>query len=170
MLLGRQPSAISWSRIGTNYLAEFYSDNSELFESVAAFLSASFKEEKAGIVIASEKNLRGIEQALLALGLDLRVMQQRGLYIPLDAKATLERVMVNHRPDQDKFLQVIGALVSQASACWGEVRAFSEMAATLWRQSNHAAAIELESFWNDLVKVHPLRVILRLSERRLHCR
>src|SRR5262245_59598694 len=110
---GTQPSAISWSRIGTNYLAEFYSDSSELFETVAAFLSASFKEQKAGIVIASEKNLHGIEQALLALGVDLRVMQQRGLYIPLDAKDTLERVMVNHRPDQDKFLQVIGALVSQ---------------------------------------------------------
>ena len=44
-----------WSRIGNNYLVEFYSDNSELFESVAAFLADSFKDEKAGIVIATEE-------------------------------------------------------------------------------------------------------------------
>ena len=78
--------------------------------------------------------------------------------------------MVNDRPDREKFLEVVGALVSRASMSFGRVRAFSEMAAGLWRQSNHAGAIALESFWNDMVKVYPLNVILRLSEGRLRCR
>ena len=170
MSLRKQTLEADWSQIGNNYLVEFYSDSSELFGTVAAFLSDSFKDGKAGIVIATKEHLRGIEEALSTRGLDPLTLQKRGLYIPLDAKDTLERFLVNDQPDRGRFLEAVGALVSRASMSCGGVRAFSEMAAALWRRGNNAGAIALESFWDDMVKAYPLNVILRLSEGRLHCR
>lgn len=161
---------MSWSQIGKDYLVEFYSDSSGLFGYVATFLSEGFKEGKAGIVIATEEHLKGIEGAISARGLDPLALQKRGLYIPLDAKETLGRFMVNDRPDGDRFREVVGALISRASMSYGGVRAFGEMVALLWRQSNSAGALALESFWDRMVKDYPLNLILRLSEGRLHCR
>jgi hypothetical protein len=147
-------SGIDWTRVGNSHLVQLYSDKSRLFGSVAEFLAGSLCEEKAGIAIATEEHLNGIEAALFSRGLDPLNLQRRGLYFPLDAAETLDRFMVHDRPDPKKFLEVVGSLVSRASISWGGVRAFGEMVALLWKEGNRSAAIELEALWNDLAKVY----------------
>ena len=152
---GQLPASdIDWTCIGNTHLVQWYSDKSHLFNSVADFLAGSFREDKAGIAVATAEHLNGIETALSCRGLDPLKLQRRGLYYPLDAAETLERFMVHDRPDPHKFLEVVGSLVSRTSISWGGVRAFGEMVALLWKKGNRAGAIELEALWNDLAKVY----------------
>jgi len=76
-----------------------------------------------------------------------------GQYIALDADETLSKFMVDGRPDERRFAEVIGSLIGRAANDGGRpVRAFGEMVALLWAEGRHEAAIRLEELWNDLAK------------------
>ena len=56
--------------------------------------------------------------------------------------------------DPNRFMTIIGGLIDRLSADGRRVRAFGEMVALLWDAGEVAAAIELESMWNDLARTH----------------
>src|SRR5262249_53995994 len=49
-----------------------------------------------------------------------------------------------------RFAEVVGGLVARATAGGRPLRAFGEMVALLAAEGNHAAAIRLETLWNEL--------------------
>ena len=57
--------------------------------------------------------------------------------------------MVEGKPDEARFRNVVGTLVAQATAGKRPLRAFGEMVALLWQKGNADAAIRLEELWND---------------------
>ena len=57
--------------------------------------------------------------------------------------------------DAEAFFAVVGTVVRQAVATGRPVRAYGEMVALLWNDGYVAAAIELETLWNELGRQVP---------------
>ena len=146
---------VDWNQIGNTHLVHWYVSDSSLTRAVARYFLPALTAGKAAIAIATSEHLEAINRALEELGLDTLQLQKRGLYIPLDARETLDRIMVHGRPDTAKFIEIIGALVSRASISWSGVRAFGEMVALLWNDGNRSGALQLEELWNDLARTYP---------------
>ena len=69
----------------------------------------------------------------------------------LDAETTLSSILVDGRPDRDRFRSIIGTLLSTVCARNpGGVSVYGEMVGVLWSQGMTIAAMRLEELWNEL--------------------
>ena len=88
------------------------------------------------------------------------VLRDSGRFVLLDARQTLDALMVDGTPDEDRFLSIIRRLVASATVDGRRsVRFFGEMVDLLWREGNHGAAIRLEEMWNAFAKANSARVL-----------
>jgi hypothetical protein len=78
-----------------------------------------------------------------------------GTLVFLDAEETLTSFLVEGHLDHAAFERVVGGLVRNAAAGGRSVRIFGEMVALLWDRGLVPAAIELETYWNDLARETP---------------
>ena len=89
----------------------------------------------------------------------MQAAKASGLYLPLDADVTVNRLSVAGRPNRRKFEQVVGTPVAEALARYGGVRAYGEMVSLLWMRGQQEAALELEELWNELIGYDPIALL-----------
>ncbi len=136
------------------HFVRFYHDGACLAKEVSHFIGVGLEAGHAGIVIATPSLLDSLDQRLSARGLDVPAARKRGHYVPLDAAQTLSQFMVNGWPDEERFLNVVGAVMARAEGNHSWTRAFGEMVALLVADHKPGAAIRLEQLWNSLNKTH----------------
>ncbi len=107
-------------------------------------------------MIATEEHLREVELRLTNQGVDLAAVRAQRRYVTAEAHQTLPLILRDGTPDLDRFNEVIGGLIERASDDCSRLVAFGELVALLCAQGKVAAALQLESFWNDLIRRHPL--------------
>jgi hypothetical protein len=131
-----------------------YDDSSELIRSVAAFLTAGFDEGDPGLVIATPAHWQVLTRELERRGWKVSALQRIGLVAHADAEELLETFMDGELPSAERFEQVVGGLVDEASARYPgrTIRAFGEMVDILWRRGERRAAVALEALWNRLAE------------------
>jgi hypothetical protein len=131
-----------------------YDDSSELIRSVAAFLTAGFDEGDPGLVIATPAHWQVLTRELERRGWKVSALQRIGLVAHADAEELLETFMDGELPSAERFEQVVGGLVDEASARYPgrTIRAFGEMVDILWRRGERRAALALEALWNRLAE------------------
>jgi MEDS: MEthanogen/methylotroph, DcmR Sensory domain len=134
-----------------DHVVHFYADDSELVGAVVPHLEVA----EVAIVIATDAHLRAFRAELEAGGVDIAQAGADGRFVALDAATTLAALLVDGEVDRDAFHEVIGGLISKASASGRAVRAYGEMVALLWDAGNVLAAIELERLWNELARELP---------------
>ncbi len=137
------------------HFVQFYETDAFLLNSLRDFIGAGLATDDACIVVATEAHREGLDERLLAYGLDVAAARAAGRYVALDAAETLAQFMVNGAPEPGRFTQVIEPLVQQAAQGNRRVRIFGEMVALLWAEGNQESAIGLEELWNQLLKTHP---------------
>lgn len=133
-----------------DHVVQFYEHESELAETVGAYLSDAALTGAVAIVIATEAHCRAFEAELQATGIDPAEASRKGTLILLDAAATLAAFMPEGRIDSAAFREVVGSVVRRAAETGRNVRAYGEMVALLWDAGDVLAAIELEELWNEL--------------------
>jgi signal transduction histidine kinase/ActR/RegA family two-component response regulator len=144
-----------WSTMSdTDHFVQFYENDGFLLNSLRGFIGTAIKSHDAAIVIATAAHREGLDELLLANGLDLTGAKTRGQYVSLDAAATLSQFMVDGAPEPTLFKQVLGAVIANVTDGRTRVRAFGEMVALLWAEGNYAGAIRLEELWNELQNAH----------------
>ena len=144
-----------WSTMSdTDHFVQFYESDGFLLNSLSGFIGSAIKANDAAIVIATETHRQGLDELLLANGVDLTEARSRGQYIALDAADTLSQFMVDGSPEPKRFKDVLGGIIASVTDGRARVRAFGEMVALLWAQGNHAGAIQLEQMWNELQNAH----------------
>src|SRR4051794_6576098 len=136
--------------VPSQHVAQFYETVPFLLDTVREFLSVSLRSGQAAVVIATPAHRAGIEERLVADGLDLDGAVARGQYVALDAGETLAAITVDGAPNAEQFEAVVGGVIAQAMASYQHVRAFGEMVALLAADGQYEAAIHLERLWNDL--------------------
>ena len=160
-----QEPGINWNDIRREHLVQWYDDDGFLVQAVGAFVAAGLRRAQAAITIGTKTHLAALHRWLEADGFAVDDLQREGRFISLDAAETLARFMVDGHPDRKKFREVIGGVVSRATASWTGLRAFGEMVALLWEEGNKAGALELEALWNELGKTYPFALFCAYPKR-----
>lgn len=146
----------SEARAGLNeahdHAVQFYDDETFLATVVAEFLAAGLAERRPAAVIATSSHRRAFLARLRADGVDVAAVRRSGQLTLLDARQTLDRLMVGAMPDQRQFVRVIGGLLGRKAAAWPGAPpcAYGEMVDLLWTDGNREGAIRLEELWNEL--------------------
>jgi anti-sigma regulatory factor (Ser/Thr protein kinase) len=133
-----------------DHVVQFYDSAAHLFDEVGGHLSEALAGGAVAIALASADHARGFETQLAASGVDLDAAVADGSYQVMDAAETLQRILIDGRPDARLFDDVVGGLVRAAAAAGRPVCAYGEMVALLWEDGHVNAAIALEALWNDL--------------------
>ena len=147
------------------HAVQFYQDDESLISVVARFLADGLKQHQPAIAIATPEHRLALEDALTGYGLDVRRMRQLGDIVLLDARETLDTVLVDGMPDPRLFHHVADSLFKEIARIHPDctTRAYGEMVNVLWKDGMGAAAIRLEMLWNELAKSHDFKLLCGYS-------
>lgn len=147
------------------HAVRFYEDRDALALLVARFISEGFLSGLPAVVIATPDHRRAILDALSQRYFDVDRLQEAGDLIMVDARDTLRSFMVDGTPDPVRFRNRLVPIIEQA--CRGRadcvIRAYGEMVDVLWQEGQTAAAIRLETLWNQLAQTHAFALLCGYS-------
>jgi signal transduction histidine kinase len=149
------------------HVVQFYSEDRSLIETLGQFIGSALEAGDAAIVVATEAHRHGLAEELKARGIDAPSAIEQGRYVSLDAVETMAQTMLDGWPDETRFADHLGRVISRARLAAEKARrsngpliieprvvAFGEMVALLWAEGKHPSAIRLEQLWNHLAKTH----------------
>ena len=134
------------------HFVQFYERDAALVASVAEFIGAGFESDASAIVVATSDHLQSLEQRLAALRIDVAAARAADRLVALDARQTVDSLLVEGWPDADRFAALIEPRIAHAQKRVPRIVVFGEMVALLWRDGRHEAAVRLEELWNDLAR------------------
>jgi MEDS: MEthanogen/methylotroph, DcmR Sensory domain len=150
----------SWTELLTNaesgdHVVQLYGEDDLLLaKNVSRYLAAGMRRLDGLLVIATPEHTQAIARQLAQDDATATLEAERaGRLVFLDARTTLDRVLMDGRPDEGRFNSVVGEAMREARARSGNgrVRAFGEMVGLLWSQARYAQAERLEALWNALL-------------------
>jgi signal transduction histidine kinase len=140
------------------HVVHFYAEDEFLLDGLSRFIGTALGAGDAAVAIATKAHRDGLTQRLKSRGFDPARAVEQGRYIVLDAAETLSKIMVDGWPDAARFVDIVGRVISQATAAaecsHPRVAAFGEMVALLWEQGKVEEALRIEQLWNDLAQTH----------------
>lgn len=134
------------------HLLQFYEDENQFLTTLSHYVVGGLTSGESVIVIARPDHVAALEARLTADGYSMARAKAEDRYIPLDAAATLERFMVDGKPDPLRFRAVVAGLLARAGINSRRVRAFGEMVGILWARGQSDATIRLEQLWHELYR------------------
>jgi len=143
------PSTDAWDT--RDHFVQFYEHEPTLMASLGEFVHRAIAGDGAAIVVASASHVDALEQELRRRALDVAGARETRRLVVLDAKATLDALLVDGSPDAERFAAVIEPHIADAAARSANVAVFGEMVALLWGEEREDAAVHLEMLWNDLL-------------------
>jgi hypothetical protein len=149
----------SWSELldraePEEHIVQLYGgDDQLLVRNVSRYLAEGLRRGDGLVVIATREHTDAMLRQLLQTSGEGSAARRAGRLVVLDARDTLDSFMVDGQPDQDLFRNVVGSVLQdvRARSVSGMVRAFGEMVGLLWVDGQHAAAVRLEEYWNELL-------------------
>ncbi len=152
---------MSWQNLLTevlpgHHIAQVYKDETFLLKAVSLFIETGLQRNEAVVMIVTDSHREALLCRLRDHNIHVETVIAQGQLIILDAHETLYAFMLNGAPDFPKFRGTIGQLLDNIveESKFTKIRAYGEMVDILWRQGNLNAAIQLEEFWNDLLKIY----------------
>jgi hypothetical protein len=151
--------------IGHFHAVQFYNDQDSLCRIVGGFLAEGIKSGHPAIVISTPHHTALIEAYLSAQAIDVVGLKRAGDLVTLDAHATLAMFMVDGLPNARAFRHNLTEVIQQVRRDREHVvvRAYGEMVDLLWKDGLEAAAIRLETLWNQLANSHDFRLLCGYS-------
>jgi hypothetical protein len=105
-------------------------------------------------------------------GLDVDAAIKHRRYISLDVGKTLSTFMLNDMPDSERFVEVVGGLVSGAATAGkrehSRVAICGECGPWLWARGKVDAAIRLEQLLNQLATVYEFDILCAYALSSFH--
>jgi hypothetical protein len=140
---------------------QFYKDDDSLCRIVGSFLGDGLTSAEPAVVIATPEHTTAIEKCLRAASLDVDELKRLGELITLDARKMLATFMADGVPNRDEFRHHIGDMITQVGRRRRQctVRAYGEMVDLLWKDGLTAAAIQVETLWNQLAQEHDFKLL-----------
>lgn len=130
---------------------QFYDSPDQLAASVARFLAPALLVGDGAVVVATRDHWERVEASLAAAGCEPGRARHRGDLQVLDARATLDRLLVDGTLVESSFIDQLGPLLARAGRSGRRMRAYGEMVDVLWREGRIATAVSLEQCWNRLL-------------------
>jgi hypothetical protein len=151
-----EPNTLLISAPVGRHFAQLHRDVAALSESVALFAEAGLRRGSGVVIIATDANTALFLEQLKLKNLDTDAYARTGHLKLLNAGVVLSQFMKGGMPEWTEFKRTIGPVLESAHVVGqGAPRAYGEMVNVLWQSGQHAAAIRLEEYWNDLAKLYP---------------
>jgi MEDS: MEthanogen/methylotroph, DcmR Sensory domain len=153
----------SWPELLTtaepgDHVAQLYGeDDQQLARNVCRYLAEGLRRRDGLVVVATPDHTRAISRQLAAQAeAEVIEAERDGLLAYYDARATLDRILLDGRPDAARFEEVVGGALRDARdrSASGQVRAFGEMVSLLWCEGRRDEAIRLEDYWNRVLAAY----------------
>jgi hypothetical protein len=144
---------------------QFYNDPDALCRIVGGFMGEGVEQGNLAVMIVTPDHGARIESCLRSRGIDVDTMKRLGHLVALDARELLQRFMIDGMPNPGMFRRAVGALLTDVRRgrehC--SIRAYGEMVDLLWKDGREAAAIRLETLWNQLGSTHDFELLCGYS-------
>ena len=139
-------------RAGRFHGVQFYNDPDALCRIVGGFVGGGLEQGAPALLIATPDHAARIDDCLRGLGIDVDALRRQGSLVTLDAHETLQLFMVDGMPHPGTFRRVINSTLSHVRRGREHhtIRAYGEIVDLLWKDGLEAAAIRLETLWNQL--------------------
>jgi len=140
---------------------QIYTDDTTFVESIADFLADGLAASQPTLVIATPLHCELIVGELSARRFDVPALLASGSILLLDARETIDVVILNGRPEPKRFREAVGLALDRVARSSGEhvVRVYDELVDVLWRDGNIDGALKLEELWNGLLKTHQFSLL-----------
>jgi DcmR-like sensory protein len=137
---------------GHFHAVRFYEDSDSLVRMVADFLGEGLVAGEPALAMVTPEHRAALVEELRRRRFDVDQMQAAGSLLILDARQTLSSFVTNGELDGSLFRKNVMAVIDRL--CHGRkdrwFRAYGEIVDLLWQDGQPAAAIRLESLWNEL--------------------
>jgi hypothetical protein len=144
---------------------QFYNDPDALCRIVGSFIGEGLEQGTVAVIIATPDHTERIESCLRRRGADIDALKRSGHLATFDAHATLQLFMTDSMPNPGAFRRTIGQILTDVRRgrehC--TIRAYGEMVDLLWKDGREAAAIRLETLWNQLGGTHDFALLCGYS-------
>ena len=143
------PADVFWNEIARfDHVVQVY-DNDEIFiDTLTGFVESAIRSHESAIVIATNAHLSALEARLENNGNAIETLISENKFIPVGAEDMLHDILVNGKPDENKFNEAISGLLQHAKLNLKNVRAFGEMVAILLAEGKKETTLQLEGLWN----------------------
>jgi len=142
-----------------HHLVHVYQDDEALAEIICHYITDQLDPSEAIVIIATQAHTQAIRSRLLNQGIDVAQMESCGQLSILDASELLARFMVNGKPDEVLFTEIMKGILGRLLAVHRSVRAYGEMVDLLWQDQQKEAAVLLEQYWNTLLKKYSFSLL-----------
>jgi two-component system sensor histidine kinase UhpB len=151
-------------RLSREHIAQVYSNDAVLIESVRMFTAHGLSRGEAVILVVTPSHRDLLLHRLRADAFDVLGLQHNGQLILADAGELLSSFMLNGMPDATLFRMSIGGVVERVKPKGSnrKVRIFGEMVDLLWK-GNLPAAIRVEELWNELIDAYDVSLFCAYS-------
>jgi hypothetical protein len=145
---------------------QFYNDPDGLCRIVGGFIGEGLDQGALAVVIATPDHTARIESCLQQRGIDVDALKRDGHLVTLDAGDTLQLFMTDDgMPNPGAFRHTLGQILTDIRRgrehC--TIRAYGEMVDLLWKDGREAAAIRVETLWNQLGSTHDFALLCGYS-------
>ena len=147
-----EPGPRPRGRSGYFHGVQFYNDPDALCRIVGGFVGEGLEQGALALLIATQDHADRIDDCLRARGIDVDDLRRQGSLVTLDAHETLQLLMADGMPNPGAFKRVINSALAHIRRGREQrtIRAYGEMVDILWKDGLEAAAIRLETLWNQL--------------------
>jgi DNA-binding NarL/FixJ family response regulator len=158
------PSLTSLSALaGSRHAVEVHASESHFLDELSQLVHATLRSGEQVVLVSSEATRIGVAQRLQARQLNLAVLEERKQYVATDSGLALSRVMHEGRPDRERVAEMIHGLdrwrLAGPNAPRGRLTICGDMSASLCRNGDFEAALELERIWDDLTRALPFLTV-----------
>ena len=144
---------------GAAHTVTFYEQDAELAEVLTRFVAEGLALGERVIVVATAPHRTALDAALRDQGIDPDEQRAAGHLTTVDARATLDAILLDGVPNMQQFVSMAGGMITDALKDGARVRAYGEMVALLWELGDVSAALELEELWNALQEDHEFELL-----------
>jgi len=156
-----------------DHTVQLYTDEGFLTNAVAHYAAAGLARGEGVIFVVTPEHRDAFQRRLVAEGLEVAALIERGQLTVLDAADTLSKFMTHGQPEARLFMPLVGGLIDGVAARFPRVRAYGEMVNLLWKDGDLPAALRLEELWNDLGRARPFSLHCAYAmdnfDRATHC-
>jgi DNA-binding response OmpR family regulator len=135
---------------------EFYSDEPALLKSLVGFVSKSLSAGHKTVILATQAHREALLHYLQGHQIEFASAVEEGRFLSLDASEALSDFMERSGPNRERFLTTFSKRFQTGAASGkgkgNKIAVFGEMVAVLCAEGKPLHALQLESFWNELLE------------------
>ena len=129
------------------HVVQLYSDDGLLLDMLCRFIGGAMAVGDGALIVATREHHEGLLARMKARGLDPSNAIAQGRFVQLNAEEVLPRFMVDGRVDDARFMEIIGAVLTQVRGeCESKdsrIAVFGELVALLWAEGKPPEAIRV---------------------------